>query len=429
VFEARAPHVQRKLILLVHPALHFEQTSQRGLTLGGRTTSSTHPPAQRTHLSRVCDSTRLEAGRGREAGGRRCTGRGRQAGGGRPEAEDGLRRRLRAEAEGGIYEAEDGRANHFEDFGRPRGVARDYVPRSPQRVFLLPRHPTARAATTWNGLLACPESPTRLPRGPFLIIGMRASGMLSLVAGLRPAARSLMSASTVPPRVTQDRDRGGLITIAPGEGIAHTATVVGPIHGLGDTNMGWLDVAGHLQQALPYCKFILPNAPVSPVTLNGGMSMPSWYDITSLDDRAKQPCTGIEESRATVTELIEQEVASGIDLERIVVAGFSQGGAMSLYAGLQYPGQLGGVLVMSGYLARAEAFELAAEAVATPVKHFHGVDDPTVRIEWARASARQLGELGVRAYDLVEYDGLGHSASVEEIAAASEWLQARLPAT
>ena len=126
-----------------------------------------NPSASATNPSLpVCDSARLEAGRGREAGGRRCTGRGRQAGGGRPEAEDGLRRRLRAEAEGGIYEAEDGRANHFEDFGRPRGVARDYVPRSPQRVFLLPRHPTARAATTWNGLLACPESPTRPPRGP-----------------------------------------------------------------------------------------------------------------------------------------------------------------------------------------------------------------------------------------------------------------------
>ena len=106
---------------------------------------------------------------------------------------------------------------------------------------------------------------------------MRVGTVLSITAGLRPGCRLLMNAAaSVPPRVSQDQSRGGLITVAPGEGVMHTATVVGPIHGLGDTNMGWLDVAGHLHQAMPWCKFVLPNAPVSPVTLNGGMAMPSW---------------------------------------------------------------------------------------------------------------------------------------------------------
>ena len=193
--------------------------------------------------------------------------------------------------------------------------------------------------------------------------------------------------------------------------------------------MGWLDVAGHLHKAMPHVKFVLPNAPTSPVTLNMGMAMPSWYDITSLDDRANQPCTGVEDSRAVVDALIADEVASGIPPGRIVVGGFSQGGAMALYAGLQYPGQLAGICVMSGYLAKAEAFKLAPEAASTPVAHFHGAADPTVRLEWARESARLLRELGVQSYELVEYADLGHSASMDEIADVQAWLLQRLPET
>ena len=120
------------------------------------------------------------------------------------------------------------------------------------------------------------------------------------------------------------------ITIAPGDdGTPHTATFIGPIHGLGDTNMGWAQQAMMLHQQLPWVKFVLPNAPTSPVTLNGGMAMPSWYDITDLTDRAGQECTGIDESRAEIIELIEEAKAEGIPASRIVVGGFSQGGAMA----------------------------------------------------------------------------------------------------
>ena len=229
------------------------------------------------------------------------------------------------------------------------------------------------------------------------------------------------------PRVTQDPSRNGQITIEPAEGVVHSASFVGPIHGLGDSNRGWLDVAGMMHQQMPHVKFVLPNAPTSPVTLNGGMAMPSWYDITSLDDRANQPCAGIEESRAVVDALIAAEVAAGIPLDRIVVGGFSQGGAMSLYAGLQYPGRLAGVLVMSGYLAAAEKFELAPAAAATPVAHFHGSDDPTVKIEWARQGADLLKAAGVAEYTLTEYEPLGHSASMEEINDVVAWLMQRIP--
>ena len=241
------------------------------------------------------------------------------------------------------------------------------------------------------------------------------------------ACRPLMLAASLgQPRVTQDPARNNMVTIEPAEGAAHTATFVGPIHGLGDTNRGLLDVAVHLHQQMPHVKFVLPNAPTAPVTLNMGMPMPSWYDITSLDDRANQPCTGIEESKAMVDDLITAEVAAGLSLDRIVVGGFSQGGALALYAGLQYPGRLAGVCCMSGYLAKAEAFVLAPEAAKTPVRHFHGAQDPTVRVEWARESARRLRELGVASYELKEYE-MGHSASMEEIADVQAWLEEVLP--
>jgi len=233
------------------------------------------------------------------------------------------------------------------------------------------------------------------------------------------------SAAAMRPVVKQDPARGGLISISPAG--RHTATVVGPIHGLGDTNMGWVDVAGHLHGKLPHVRFVLPNAPVSPVTLNGGMAMPSWYDITSLSDRAGQDCRGIEDSHDAITSLINEEVEAGIPHDRIVVAGFSQGGAMSLFSGLQCPHRLAGVLVLSGYLAAEHKFTLAPAACRTPVGHFHGEDDPTVRIEWARTTAEMVRSLGHTDYTLKEYPDLGHSASMEEIADVQRWLQSRLP--
>jgi lysophospholipase II len=96
------------------------------------------------------------------------------------------------------------------------------------------------------------------------------------------------------------------------------------MHGLGDSADGFADVAEMLSTQLPYVKFILPTAPSSPVSLNGGMVMNSWYDIVGLDDRAAETCDGLDESRRIVTNIIESEVAAGIPHSRIVLAGFSQ---------------------------------------------------------------------------------------------------------
>lgn len=96
------------------------------------------------------------------------------------------------------------------------------------------------------------------------------------------------------------------------------------MHGLGDSADGFADVAEMLSHQLPYVKFILPTAPSSPVTLNGGMVMNSWYDIVGLDDRATETCDGLDESRDIVQNIIQEEVNAGIPHSRIVLAGFSQ---------------------------------------------------------------------------------------------------------
>jgi predicted esterase len=114
---------------------------------------------------------------------------------------------------------------------------------------------------------------------------------------------------------------------------------------------GFTPVAEMLSERMDHVKFIIPSAPSRPVTMNRGMHMPAWYDIVGLDDRSAESCDGLVESRRMVHQLLEQEAAAGIKYERMVVAGFSQGGALTLHAGLQLDSaekQLAGLIVMSG---------------------------------------------------------------------------------
>ena len=212
----------------------------------------------------------------------------------------------------------------------------------------------------------------------------------------------------------------------------HTATVI-LSHGLGDTADGWSDAALEMSRHLPHVKWILPTAPVNPVTLNGGMRMTSWYDIESLSkSRSKQECKGIDESRETLHALIRSEHGSGIASSRIVLAGFSQGGAMSLWTGLQLPSsfseRLAGVLVMSGYLPKGHAFALSDHGKATPVLHCHGTADPLVVPEFADDSRKHVLDAGHAAgYELRTYRGLAHSANMQELMDVVQWLDKILP--
>ena len=115
-------------------------------------------------------------------------------------------------------------------------------------------------------------------------------------------------------------------------------------------------------------------------------------------------------------------------LSRIVVGGFSQGGAMAIYAGLQYDGTLAGLCVMSGYLPKEDGFAVTSAAKATPVAHFHGTDDPVVKIEWARKTVDIVKARGVATYEMNEYYPLGHGASMELFTDVIKWLERVLPA-
>lgn len=224
---------------------------------------------------------------------------------------------------------------------------------------------------------------------------------------------------------------GRIITLPAPE--AHTSSVVF-MHGLGDTALGWLQPAEYLQQRSPHTRFVLPTAPEVPVTINMGMEMPSWFDLTGHGTRDAEPCAGLDESAAAVAALVRSEIEA-VGADRVVLGGFSQGGALSLHLGLGFADEQGvdglaGVLSLSAFLPRLAAAEARAalpEAAArATVQMCHGDADPMVELGWAE---RSHALLAARAVDskLEVFRGLTHSASEEELEFVSDWLRARLP--
>ncbi|KAK1907377.1 hypothetical protein P3342_005703 [Pyrenophora teres f. teres] len=169
----------------------------------------------------------------------------------------------------------------------------------------------------------------------------------------------------------------------------HTATVI-VAHGLGDSGAGWIFLAENWRRRSKFeeVKFIFPNAPNIPITLNMGMSMPGWYDIKSLstlDSRAEDE-KGIIESQKYFHSLIDEEVAKGIPANRIVIGGFSQGGAMSILSGVTYKNQLGGIFGLSCYLLLQKKIKDLIPTdnpnQQTPIFMGHGDADQVVAHKW-----------------------------------------------
>mmetsp|Transcript_21091 Transcript_21091/g.58668 ORF Transcript_21091/g.58668 Transcript_21091/m.58668 type:complete len:235 (-) Transcript_21091:171-875(-) len=180
---------------------------------------------------------------------------------------------------------------------------------------------------------------------------------------------------------------------------------------------------------MPYAKFILPTAPTQPVTMNMGMSMPAWYDIKGLDERANESCKGIVESRDRITKIMKDEHdATGLPFARMLLAGFSQGGALSLWTGLQLPAEQrpAGIVVMSGYLAAAGQFTLTPELKDLPIFHGHGQMDPMVQFSYAQKTQKRLQDAGLTNYELKAYP-IQHSVSPSEIADVLKFIQKVLP--
>ncbi|MCB5188453.1 alpha/beta fold hydrolase [Methylobacillus caricis] len=196
------------------------------------------------------------------------------------------------------------------------------------------------------------------------------------------------------------------------------------MHGLGADGHDFAPVAREL--ALPNTRFILPHAPVRPVTVNNGYAMPAWYDIYGFGPNFKQDAEGIAASQKQIEALIANEAKRGIPVNRIVLAGFSQGGAIALHTALRYPEPLAGVLALSTYLPLSE--QLAAECnpanKTLPIFMAHGTLDNVITLDRYQASAEFLQAQGY-PLDLHEYS-MPHSVCMEEINDIRTFLQSRL---
>ncbi len=199
------------------------------------------------------------------------------------------------------------------------------------------------------------------------------------------------------------------------------------LHGLGADGHDFEPIVPELRLPFPV-RFLFPHAPIRRVTINGGMAMRAWYDILGFDRHAREDAAGIRASAAAVTELIDREVARGIATERIVLAGFSQGGAVALHTALREPRPLAGVMALSTYLPLAPllAAERSAANAGIPIFMAHGTSDQVLPLSLAESSRRALDALGY-AVDWHSYS-MQHSVCSEEIGAIAAWLTA-LPAT
>jgi phospholipase/carboxylesterase len=174
-------------------------------------------------------------------------------------------------------------------------------------------------------------------------------------------------------------------------------------------------------------RFVFPHAPMRPVTINGGMTMRAWYDIKTFDREGPQDEVGIRESALLLERLIERERQRGSDYGRIVVAGFSQGGAIALHTALRFPTRLAGLIALSTWLPLAQAFreEVAAVPGAVsrdlPIFMAHGSYDPVLPVELGKVSKEALEHAGFTV-EWHEYP-MAHAVCPEEIIALRQWLQ------
>jgi phospholipase/carboxylesterase len=198
------------------------------------------------------------------------------------------------------------------------------------------------------------------------------------------------------------------------------------LHGLGADGNDFAPIVPELRLAgAPAIRFVFPHAPMMPVTINNGHVMRAWYDVSFGDlegttRRADE--AGVRASQTRVNQLIEREIARGVAARHMVIAGFSQGGAIALQTALRYPQRLAGIMALSTYLPLADRLEAEASAANrdVPIFYAHGTHDPVIPLAMATASREKLLAAGY-AVDWHEYP-MQHSVCAEEIAAISAWL-------
>lgn len=200
------------------------------------------------------------------------------------------------------------------------------------------------------------------------------------------------------------------------------------LHGLGADGHDFESVIPELRLApSPTIRFIFPHASFRPVTLNGGYIMRAWYDIAMSERGFEQNLEHIRESEITVQGLIESEIRRGIAGDRILLAGFSQGGAMALHTGLRYSRRLAGILSLSAPVPHAETLlaEIHPVNAATPIFMAHGTEDSLIPFSMAQQTKQRLQARGLE----VEWHSyaMGHTVSAEEIRDIARWFSRVLP--
>ena len=193
------------------------------------------------------------------------------------------------------------------------------------------------------------------------------------------------------------------------------------LHGLGADGTDFMPIVAELALPARAIRFVFPNAPQMPVTINGGMVMPAWYDISDTAIRREDE-RGVRASQAAIEALIAREVSRGSPVGNVVLAGFSQGGAIALQTALRHPERLAGVMALSTYVPLADV--LAAEASPAnrdvPILMAHGTQDPVITLARAEQSRSLLQGLGYR----VEWRtyAMAHAVCPQEIADIGRWL-------
>ncbi|AOY87683.1 carboxylesterase [Marinobacter salinus] len=200
-----------------------------------------------------------------------------------------------------------------------------------------------------------------------------------------------------------------------------TATVIW-LHGLGASGHDFEPVVPEL--GLPEdaaVRFIFPHAPNLPVTINGGMTMPAWYDIKAMDIDRVVDTEQLMGSAEAVGRLIDLEIQRGIPADQIIIAGFSQGGAVAYELGLSYPKRLAGVLALSTYFATAKTIKLSEANADIPISVYHGTFDPVVPESLGVRSVETLKAMGFNpTYQTFPMD---HSVCLEEVLEIGRFIQ------
>jgi len=203
-----------------------------------------------------------------------------------------------------------------------------------------------------------------------------------------------------------------------------TASIIW-LHGLGADGNDFASLVPLLSLAEGYgIRFVFPHAPSIPVSINNGYVMPAWYDITSFDVDRHVDLEQLIESAGKIQALVDREIERGIDSRRIIVAGFSQGGAVAYQAALNYPEPLGGILALSTYFATAYQVKIDPNNMRIPILICHGTHDTVVPEILGQRSQATLQSLGLNP-GYITY-AMDHAVCPEEIADISAWIQQTL---